>query len=347
MPQGFQIGPITIRYYALIILAGAIVAGWIASKEADRHGRDKEMIWDMLPWLLIGGILGARLWHVLTPSASNAAMGLTTKYYFAHPLEILKIWKGGLGIPGGVIGGCLALWIYTKGKKESFLEWTDIISPGLLVGQAIGRWGNFVNQELYGGPSDLPWAITIDPMYRLPGFETVEKYHPLFLYESLLNLLAAGLLLLIARKNEKKLYKGDIFLLYLIFYPAIRFGLEFLRLDPSSVNGFNINQSVMAVVAVLSALVLIYRHFIHPRKEVKIVETEGIDVSDMALVEPAGTGAQEGAESTAEDVSVIEPEAPAVGLLTPKEIDQEKYTTTLENPDEMGEEVKPDHADQG
>ena len=260
MPQGIQIGPVMIRYYALIILAGAMVAAWLATQEAKRRGKDPEMVWDMLPWLLIGGIIGARLWHVLTPSSSNAAMGLTTQYYFQHPLEILKIWKGGLGIFGGIIGGAIALAIYCRAQKQNFFEWTDIIVPGLLIAQAIGRWGNFVNQEVYGPPSDLPWAIYIDPAHRLPGFETVERYHPLFLYESLLTLLGGLLLLYIARKYKDKLFIGDLFLMYLVYYPFIRFGLEFIRLDPSAVGTININQTVMLIVGILALLILVLRH---------------------------------------------------------------------------------------
>lgn len=281
MPQGFQIGPLTIRYYAIIIMTGALLGCWLVSRLAKRAGKDPEIVWDVLPWLLIGGIIGARLWHVFTPSASNAAMGLTTHYYLTHPLEIAMIWKGGLGIPGGVIGGVIALLIYTKIRKESFLDWADFIAPGLLIGQAIGRWGNFVNQEVYGGPSNLPWAISIDPLYRLPGFENVEKYHPLFLYESILNFIAAGVLVLIHRKWKKKFFTGDIFLLYLVLYPTIRFFLEFLRLDPSPVAGFNINQSFMGLIAIVSALILVYRHFIHPPKQVETVEEVGA-VADAA-----------------------------------------------------------------
>lgn len=262
MPQGFNIGPLTIRFYAILIILGAIAGAWLAARQAKKHGEDSEIVLDLLPWLLIGGIIGARLWHVFTPSASNIAQGVTTENYLKNPIEILKMWKGGLGIPGGVIGGALALIIYTKARKLSFWQWADFIAPGLLIGQAIGRWGNFVNQEVYGRPSNLPWAITIDPQYRISGFEFVEKYHPLFLYESLLNLLGAGVLLWVDRKFKDKLFKGDIFFGYLIWYSTVRFALEFLRLDPSPVNGINVNQTSMLVVGVLAVIVLVLRHTI-------------------------------------------------------------------------------------
>jgi phosphatidylglycerol:prolipoprotein diacylglycerol transferase len=262
MPQGFNIGPLTIRFYAILIIIGAIVGSWLAARQAKKHGEDSDLVLDLLPWLLIGGIIGARLWHVFTPSASNIAQGVTTENYLRNPIEILKMWKGGLGIPGGVIGGALALIIYTKSKKLSFWQWADFIAPGLLVGQAIGRWGNFVNQEVYGRPTSLPWAITIDPQYRISGFEQVAKYHPLFLYESLLNLAGAGVLIWIDRKFKDKLFKGDIFFGYMIWYSTVRFLLEFLRLDPSPVNGININQTSMLVVGVIAVAILILRHTI-------------------------------------------------------------------------------------
>ena len=314
MPQGFNIGPLTIRFYAIIIIIGAILGAWLASKQAKRAGRNPEIILDILPWLLIGGILGARLWHVFTPSASNQAMGITTENYLRNPIEILKIWKGGLGIPGGVIGGALALIIYCKSKKLHFLEWADYIAPGLLIGQAIGRWGNFVNQEVYGRPSNLPWAITIDPPYRMPGFEQVAKYHPLFLYESLLNLLAAGILVLISRKWRKKLFTGDLFLVYLVLYPAIRFFLEFLRLDPSPVAGININQTSMLVVLILSALLLVLRHTLWANglqvKEQKIADEVVAEIEAGKLasseLEIEAEHAEQAAEETEEQVEVAE-----------------------------------------
>lgn len=306
MPQGFNIGPLTIRFYAIIIITGAILGSWLAARLAKRAGRNPEVILDILPWLLIGGIIGARLWHVFTPSASNQAMGITTGNYLRNPIEILKIWKGGLGIPGGVIGGALALIIYCKAKKLSFLEWADYIAPGLLIGQAVGRWGNFVNQEVYGGPSNLPWAITIDPPYRMPGFEQVARYHPLFLYESLLNLLAAGLLVLINLKWRKKLFAGDLFLIYLVLYPTIRFFLEFLRLDPSPVAGININQTSMLVVLIIAVLLLVLRHTVWAKhletKEQKLAEELAVEIEAAKLASSEVEVEAESIEDTMEDV---------------------------------------------
>jgi len=307
MPQFFNIGPLTIRFYAIIIIFGAILGAWLAARLAKRAGRNPEIILDILPWLLIGGIIGARLWHIFTPSASNQAMGITTENYLRNPIEMFKIWKGGLGIPGGVIGGAVALIIYCKAKKLSFLEWADYIAPGLLIGQAIGRWGNFVNQEVYGSPSNLPWAITIDPPYRMPGFEQIAKYHPLFLYESLLNFLAAGLLVLINRKWRKKLFTGDLFLLYLVLYPTIRFFLEFLRLDPSPVAGININQTSMLVVLIIAALLLVLRHTVWAEnletKERKLAEDLIVEIEAAKL---ASSEIEVEADSVEEEVEEVE-----------------------------------------
>lgn len=361
MPQGFNIGPLTIRFYAILIIIGAIAGAWLASRQAKKHGEDSEIILDLLPWLLIGGIIGARLWHIFTPSASNIAQGVTTENYLRNPIEILKMWKGGLGIPGGVIGGALVLIIYTKSKKLSFWQWADFIAPGLLIGQSIGRWGNFVNQEVYGRPSNLPWAITIDPQYRITGFEFVEKYHPLFLYESLLNLVGAGVLLWIDRKFKDKLFKGDIFFGYLIWYSTIRFFLEFLRLDPSPVNGININQTSMLVVGVLAAIILVLRHTVWSEKlaekeladrerklalqevviptEDELVETESDSVSDEDELDlPVDL------EEFEEEVSEIADEDE---LLEENEIILDEKDTwvadsLIEEPEELVEEHLPD-----
>ncbi len=259
MSLGFPIGPLYVHYYGIIIMVGAMLAAWMASRLAVKYGQNPDVIWDALPWLLIAGIVGARLWHVLTPPASMQARGLSTNYYFNHPLDILATWNGGLGIPGAVIGGLLALYIYCRKTKINFWIMVDIIAPGLALGQAIGRWGNFVNQELYGAPSTLPWAITIDPAFRLPAYQNIATYHPLFLYESIWNLLNMGLLLWMGKKLSRILRPGDIFLTYLVFYPTGRFLLEYLRLDPSPVGGLNINQTIMAVTAISASIALLVR----------------------------------------------------------------------------------------
>jgi phosphatidylglycerol:prolipoprotein diacylglycerol transferase len=258
--MGIQIGQITIYYYGIIIMLGAVAAAWLAAVEARRKGANSEIVWDGLVWVLIGGILGARLWHILTPPASMVAAGYTTMYYLTHPLDAINIRAGGLGIPGAVIGGLLALYIFTRRRKLDFAFWLDVVAPALALGQAIGRWGNFFNQELYGSPSNLPWAIQIQPQNRLPGYEDQATYHPLFLYESLWNFGIVILLLWLGRKYDDRLINGDLFLIYLITYPLGRFLLEFLRLDPARVGGININQTVMLLVALVATGLLFWRH---------------------------------------------------------------------------------------
>lgn len=259
--MGIQIGSITIYYYGIIIMLGALAAAGLAAYEAKRKGQSSDIVWDGLVWVLIGGILGARLWHILTPPASMVEAGYTTMYYFTHPLDAINIRAGGLGIPGAVIGGLLALYIFARRRKLDFAFWLDIVAPALALGQAIGRWGNFFNQELYGSPSTLPWAIQINPENRLPGYEDQATYHPLFLYESLWNFGIVILLLWLGRKFDDRLFNGDLFLIYLITYPLGRFLLEFLRLDPSQVGGININQTVMLVVALSASGALVFRHW--------------------------------------------------------------------------------------
>jgi len=257
---GIDLGIFYIRFYGIIIMVGALAGGWLASRQARKKGMDPDLVWDAFLWILIGGIIGARLWHILLPSQSDAAKGLTTMFYFTHPLDALSIWKGGLGIPGAVIGGILMLYIYCRRKKMSFSLWADIATPGLALGQAIGRWGNFVNQELYGKPSDLPWAIYIDPANRLPAFKSIERYHPLFLYESLWNLFNMFLLLWLDNRFSKRLKDGDLFLTYLVMYPSGRFLLDFLRLDVAKVGGINANQTIMLIIAISAAALLFIRH---------------------------------------------------------------------------------------
>ena len=246
-----------LRYYGFILMLGAVAGAWLATREAKRRGHEPDIVWDLFIYLLIGGVIGARLWHILTPPPSS---GVTAAWYFSHPLDALAVWKGGLGIPGAVIGGAIVLYFYSRKYKLSFSQWADIASPSVALGQAIGRWGNYFNQELYGAPTSLPWKIFIYPEHRLPDYFDVEYYHPLFLYESLLNLANMFFLLWISRRFADRLKSGDIFLVYLIAYPVIRFFLDFLRLDASLVGGINVNQTLMAVVAICSSLALYLRH---------------------------------------------------------------------------------------
>jgi phosphatidylglycerol---prolipoprotein diacylglyceryl transferase len=260
MLSSFNIGPITIHFYGIVIMLGVVAATYLARREANRQGQNGDLVWDMLIWLLIAGIIGARLWHIFTPMPSLEAQGVTTYYYLTHPLEAIAIWRGGLGIPGAVAGGVIALYFFARRKHLSFITWLDILAPALALGQAIGRWGNFFNQELYGAPTSLPWAIYIDPQHRLPGYENIAYYHPTFLYESIWNLGNMVLLLWLSRRFKDRFQTGDIFLVYLIVYPLGRFLLEFLRLDSSQLAGINANQAFMLVVLIVSTLLLGWRH---------------------------------------------------------------------------------------
>ena len=261
---GIHIGALFIHFYGLLIMLGVLAAAYLSYRRAKKRGMDAERIWDLVTWALIGGVIGARLWHIMTPPPSMVEQGITFYYYLTHPLDALAIWRGGLGIPGAVVGGALAVFLYTRKNKQSFAAWIDVIAPGLIMAQAIGRWGNFVNQELYGAPTSLPWGILIDEAHRLPEFMQYRLYHPLFFYEFLWNLIIMGVLLWLDKKLAGWLKTGDLFICYLIGYPVGRFFLEFLRLDSSQVGGLNINQTIMGVIAVLSVIFLFLRHRSQP-----------------------------------------------------------------------------------
>lgn len=268
-------GHSVLKFYALIIILGAFAAGYLASVLAKRRGHNPETVWDMLFWIMLAGIVGARLWHILTPPDSMIKAGYDAAYYFNlnHwvPVDVLSFTiylpaalatpNGGLGIPGAVMGGVLALYIYVRWAKLNFADWVDIAAPCLALGQAIGRWANYVNEELYGQPTTLPWGIAIDAAHRLPGYtDPALKFHPLFFYESLGTALICVGLLYLSRRLAAWLKAGDLFLMYLIAYPALRFFLEFLRLDRSPVFGVDANQALMLVVCVAAGIWLTYRH---------------------------------------------------------------------------------------
>ena len=263
---GIQIYKVFIHYYGVILMLGAVAGAFMADREARRRKFNPDLVWDALIWILIGGVVGARLWHVLTPPPSMIAQGITPWYYFTHPLDLINTRAGGLGIAGAVIGGGLALFLFCRRKKLNFGTWADIAAPALALGQAIGRWGNFINQELYGSPSTLPWAIKIDAAHRLPEYMQFETYHPLFLYESLWNLANMALLIWLGRKKTAWLKEGDLFLIYLVVYPVGRGLLEFLRLDAPVVGSLNTNQVIMWIVALVAGMLLLWRHDKFPKK---------------------------------------------------------------------------------
>jgi phosphatidylglycerol:prolipoprotein diacylglycerol transferase len=266
IPLPFGLQPFHIYFYGIFIMAGVIAAAFLAQAEAKRRGLNPNFLWDALFWVVWAGIVGARIWHIFTPPPSMVEQGITTKWYLTHPLDMINIRNGGLGIPGAVIGGALAMLVLCRRRKMSFLMWADIVVPGVALAQAIGRWGNFFNQELYGKPTNLPWKIYIDPLHRVPGYENYNYFQPLFFYESVWNVLVMTLLLWASRRFEKWLNPGDILLAYMILYAIGRFFLEFLRLDAAQVGGINFNQTFVAVVAVVAGVLFYLNHRLRQAK---------------------------------------------------------------------------------
>lgn len=264
-PIIFELGPLTLRWYGLLMMTAILVGAWVASHQVQRRGEDSEKFWDMVLWVLIPALIGARLYYVFIQSPRGAA-GI--ERYLSNPLEILQIWGGGIHIFGAFIFGGIALLLYTRWQRLPALIYLDAITLALPLAQAIGRWGNFINQELYGPPTTLPWGLRIDPVHRLAPYNNLSAYpesvrfHPLFLYESLWNLLGFCLLFWISRRFQAQLKDGDIFLLYLIWYPLGRFFLEFLRTDSWFFPGtpFNVVHILCFISVIAGATALYLRH---------------------------------------------------------------------------------------
>ncbi len=222
----WQAGPLTIRYYGLVLLLAMIAAILLSIKIASWYQIQKEKIIDLAIYLIIGGLIGARIYEIF----------LEFSYYQNNPLAIFKVWQGGLAIHGGIIGGFIALYLFSHDNKISLLKLSALVVPGLALGQAIGRWGNWFNQELFGLPSALPWSIPISPVNRPSNYLNFNFFHPTFLYESLACLVLAALLFYFAwrwRKNEKN--QKFIVIIYLSSYAFIRFMLEFIKIDETPV----------------------------------------------------------------------------------------------------------------
>jgi phosphatidylglycerol---prolipoprotein diacylglyceryl transferase len=264
-PIIFEFGPIALRWYGLLMATAVLVGAFIASREVERRGQKADDFWDMLFWVLIPAFIGARLYYVFIQSPRTAA---GFGHYLENPLEIFKIWTGGIHIFGAFIFGGLALWLYTRVRRLPPLVFLDAITLALPLAQAIGRWGNFINQELYGPPTILPWGLRIDRPHRIPPYNDLTQYpdstrfHPLFLYESLWNFIGFGLIFWISRRFRSQLRDGDIALLYLIWYPLGRFFIEFLRTDSWFFPGtpFNVVHILCALSVVGASLALYLRH---------------------------------------------------------------------------------------
>lgn len=260
---GIHFGPVIyFRFYGILIMVGAIVGSVVARRllREEAPKKDPDLMWDALLWALVFGIIGARIYHVLTPSKSLLDLGIDTHYYLTHPLDILRTWRGGLGMPGAIVGGAFGLWLFARRNGINPLLIFDVSAVGVPLGHAIGRWGNYINNELYGPPTDLPWGIYIRPENRLADYAAFERFHPLFLYEALWNLASFGVLYWLWKNRRDDLMRGDLLLLYLIAYPVGRFLLEFLRIDFVPMFGINFNQTLMLLVAIASAAILYVRH---------------------------------------------------------------------------------------
>ena len=263
---------VQIRYYGIIIVLAMLVAAWVAARLAKRDGRDPDHVWGALTWAIIPAIVLARAWFVIFPPAASVEQGMDTMYYLQHFFDLqngaIAIWSGGLSIFGAVLGGFLGAYVYLRRNHLPIAPWLDIAGVALPVGQAIGRWANFVNQELYGTVTSLPWGISIDNAHRVTPFKSLvdfpvatTRFHPLFLYESLWNVLAFIVLLNIFQRGREKLRYGDIFLLYVMQYSFIRFLLEFLRVEVAHIPGTDVNssQAFTLLVFVIALVVFVIR----------------------------------------------------------------------------------------
>lgn len=250
-PVAFSIGSLEVRWYGILIAFGIILAFLVVQREMVKRGMHKDFLTDLLIWAVPISIVSARIYYVT----------FSWDYYKDHPSEIIEIWNGGIAIHGALIGAFITAFIYTKYRGISFLKTADIAAPGLLIGQIIGRWGNFMNQEAHGGPvSQTFLENTMIPDWIMKQM-TIKgvTYHPTFLYESLWN--AVGLvIILLLRKFRLK--RGELFLFYVTWYSVGRFFIEGMRTD--SLYGGDIKAAqVVSIVAVIVAIItFIYRRYI-------------------------------------------------------------------------------------
>jgi len=246
--DGLEIGSLELRAYGLMIALGVVTAAWLFARRFTQRGHAQELTSSITVWAVLAGLIGARAYHVLTD----------WREYQGNWGESWQVWEGGLGIPGAVIAAAFALWVYARQKGIPLSDIADSAAPALPLGQAIGRWGNWFNQELYGRPTDLPWALEIDPEHRRPQYLDDDTFHPTFLYECVWNLALVGALLWASRRFTLK--PGRLFGLYVLGYSLGRLWIEFIRVDfASELAGVRVNIWVMLALIIGSAVYLGWR----------------------------------------------------------------------------------------
>lgn len=284
-PQGvWYLGPLPIRAYALSIIAGIVLGWWLSARRWRARGGTQETLDTILTWAVVAGIIGARIYHVLTDA----------ELYFGPGRQwwrIFVIWEGGLGIWGAVAGGALVAWWRCRKAGVSFAALADVVAPGLLVAQAVGRLGNWFNQELYGRPTTVPWALEISPEHRIVGYQQYATYHPTFLYELVWCLVGAGVLLVAERRF--RLGRGKLMASYVVWYTLGRFWIESLRIDTvNAVGGVRLNSYTSAIVFVGGLVLLIWLLRARPGMSPVPIEA-GAPITDEAA---AGAGEEPGQE---------------------------------------------------
>ena len=257
----WYLGPIPLRAYVLLIVAAIVVAVWFGDRRYRARGGERGIIADVAIWAVPFGIVGGRLYHVISDH----------QLYFgangAGLLATFRIWDGGLGIWGAVALGGVGAWIGARRAGVALPPIADAIAPAIAIAQAIGRWGNWFNQELFGGPSDLPWGLHIDPAHRPSGYESYSTFQPTFLYESLWLLGVAALLVWADRRYH--MGHGRVFALYVFTYCVGRLGVELLRVDPANtILGLRLNVWTSALVGASALIYLFISARVRPGREV-------------------------------------------------------------------------------
>ncbi|HEX6210693.1 MAG TPA: prolipoprotein diacylglyceryl transferase [Methylomirabilota bacterium] len=242
----FQIGPLVIRWYGILMATSIIVALWLAHRQAKREGLPADEIISVGQWAILAGLLGARLYEVV----------FNWDYYGQYPQKIFAVWEGGLAIHGGlIVGPLVGAWLAWR-KRLPILRGLDVTAPPFAIGQAIGRWGNFFNEEAFGQPTDLPWKLYISPPHRPPGYTQFDYFHPTFLYESLWDLAVFVALIAWLRPRLRE-QPGSLFFVYIGLYSVGRFAIEAIRLDSFWLGPFRVAQlaSLLGVVVAMIGLI--------------------------------------------------------------------------------------------